>query len=407
MAKHRRLKQLRITRIDLVDRGANQDADVLLIKRDDVTKRPPAKEHDMLDLTAIRKHTSERRELRRAVDWIEDIYDGVLSAIKKQGEDEDEDAPGDRTFDEVMVQRSAHRVMQRVQEFAMVLDETIRRVVENTKAEHTEQKVKDAVASFVRAVKVDLPKFIDESMKGMAKAERGRLDHVVQLIGTGEPKMTDKKVDKKTDKKDDDKKPAAADMGPLRKMFAAMAKALGASDDDVATLDPEADGDIWKGVSPALRARIEESDRVRAEEVKKREAAEKRVAKLERDATLAEVRKEVATYKHMGLDPEKDVDLFERMTADLSEDQAKRMREIFKGADEAVEAGALFAEMGRTGLGDAPAGESADAEIEKRITGLMAKAENTKMTRDEAMDMVMREDPALYERYRKENAIRV
>ncbi len=40
MAKPKRLRKLRINRIDLVDRGANQDADVLLIKRDDVSKEP-------------------------------------------------------------------------------------------------------------------------------------------------------------------------------------------------------------------------------------------------------------------------------------------------------------------------------------------------------------------------------
>ncbi len=390
--KKRKLVKLVVTRVDLVDRGANQDAHVVLFKRDDQAAH---KEPEMLDLTSLRKRTSDHPDLLKAVDWLEQIHKGIAAAIKKQGED---DKPGDRTFDEVMVQRSAHRVIQRVQEFAMVLDETIHRVVDNTKAEHTEQKVKDAVTSFVRAVKVDLPKFIDESMKTLAKGEQ--LADVVKLIGTGESKMTDtKKVDKK-----DDKKPAA-DMGTIRKAFSAVARMMGATDADVAKIDPP-DDDIWKGVSPALRLRIEASETATSAEVKKREAAEARVAKLERDATLTEVRKEVAGYKHMGLDPDKDVGLFEKMTAGLSSDEAKRMREIFKGADEAVEAGALFAEMGRKGIGDAPEGDSADAEIEKRVTGLLAKAENSKMTRDQAMDAVLGADPDLYNRYRRENSVR-
>ena len=483
-AKPKRLRKLRINRVDLVDRGANPDADVLLFKRD-VEKQPlttaqrnalpdsafalikPGGKKDdegkteprslrvlpfkkpngdidlprlrnalsrlsQTDLTDAQQATARGKlraaarqaqigefakeipmdklltslrlrrdeELLKAVDWIEKIHQSLQEAIKKQ-EPDDPDEPEDRTFDDVMIRRSAHQVMQRVQEFAMALDETIARVVNNAKGGHMDQKVKDAVASFVRAVKADLPKFIDESMKGMQKADR--LPEVVKLIA-GELKMTDtKKVDKK---KDDDKKPAA-DMGTIRKAFSAFARMMGASDADVAKIDPDASDDIWKGVTPALRARIEEGDRVRAEEVKKREAAEKRVATLERDATLAEVRKEVASYKHMGLDPAKDVELFEKMTAGLSEDQAKRMREIFLAADLQIETGKLFAEAGGAGLGMSEGGDSADAEIEKRVTGIMAKAENTKMTRDEAMDKIMREDPALWERYRRENAIKV
>ncbi len=390
--KLKKLINLVINRVDLVDRGANQDANVVLFKRDNSsTQKSPT----MFNLTRLRTHTTAHPVLGKAVDWLEQIDTGIKAAIAKQ-----DDQSGDTTFKEVLAQRSAHRVMQRVHEFAMVLDETIHRIVQDTQTGKTEQKVQAAVAGFIDAVKEDLPTFIKESMKTLAKGDQ--LADVVTLIGTGEPDMTDKKTDKKVDKKTDDKK---VDMSVFRKMLGAMAKAFGASDEEVAQLDPPVD-DIWKGVSPALRQRIEASEASTTAEVAKREAAEKRVAKLERDATLRDVRKEVVGFKHMGLDPNKDLELFEKMTVGLDADQLKRMREVFKSVDEKVEAGALFAEMGLRGIGDVPDGDSADAEIEKRVTGLLAKAENSKMTRDQAMDAVLGADPPLYDRYRRENSVR-
>jgi hypothetical protein len=400
--KPKLLRKLRITRVDLVDRGANQDADVLLFKRDD-DKSPP-KEPDMkFDLTLARTHAGDDQELRKALDWIDDVHKGLASVVQKQ----EAEGPRDGTFNDVMARRGARKVMMRVQEFAMALDETIGRIADG-KAQHDGDRktlLKDAVESFVRAVKADLPKFVDAEMGGMSKQDRERLEDVAKLIRGGEPTMT---LDPKK-KKSDDKKPAA-DMGALRKMFAGFARLMGATDDDVIKFDPP-DGvdDVWKGVSPQLRARIEATDAATkaaaAEEVTKREAAEARVAKLEEERTLAAVTAELQTYKNIGIDPTKDAGLFSKIVSGLSADEAKRMREIFKGADKTIETGKVFAELGAASLG-VPTG-SADEEIEKRVTAILAKAESKDLKRDDAMDQVLRDDPALYERYRKENAVRV
>jgi len=400
--KPKHLRKLRITRVDLVDRGANQDADVLLFKRDD--KKSPPKEPDMkFDLTLARTHAGDDRELRKALDWIDDVHKGLASVVQKQ----EADGPRDGTFNDVMARRGARKVMMRVQEFAMALDETIARIADgNAQHKDGDRKtlLKDAVESFVRAVKADLPKFVDAEMGGMSKQDRERLEDVAKLIRGGEPTMTD------TKKKTDDGKKPAADMGALRKMFAGFARLMGATEDDVSKFDPSSgDEDVWKGVSPQLRARIEATDAATkvaaAAEVTKREAAEKRVAKLEEERTLAAVTAELQTYKSMGIDPTKDAALFSKIVGGLSKEEADRVREIFKSADSTIETGKVFAELGARSVG-VPAGD-ADAEIEKRVTAILAKAENSKMTRDEALDQIMREDPALYEKYRKENQVRV
>ena len=48
-----------------------------------------------------------------------------------------------------------------------------------------------------------------------------------------------------------------------------------------------------------------------------------------------------------------------------------------------------------------------DIEIEKRIDALLAKAENKDAKREDLMARVFSEDPALYEKYRQENSVRV
>lgn len=204
------------------------------------------------------------------------------------------------------------------------------------------------------------------------------------------------------DKKND---PAKPDMGALRKMFAGMAKVLGFSDEEVAKIDPVNDEDVWKGVSPQLRTRIEASEATATAEVKKREEAEGRVAKLEHEKALVQVAEEIKGYANMGIDPTKDAELFQKMTTGLSEDQVKRVREIFKSAHETIATGKAFSELGARGH-DVPA-DSATAEVAKRVDALKAKPEHKDLSEPDAMARVFAEDPTLYEKYRQETAVKV
>lgn len=128
-------------------------------------------------------------------------------------------------------------------------------------------------------------------------------------------------------------------------------------------------------------------------------AAESRAAKAEKIAKELKASNDLAARKtavakaasHLSVDVEKDAAVFQKL-AETDPAAYDRVMQIIGGANEAVKKSDLFKEFG-TERGGATAG-TAWAQIEELAKGRVAKAEG-KLTIHKAIDLVMRERPDL------------
>lgn len=209
-----------------------------------------------------------------------------------------------------------------------------------------------------------------------------------------------------------DKKPDASSLKKIGHSLAAMfGRATGADDAVISELEKAA-GELPD--VPQIPAEVTEklakaaADNAAAmaanEALKTRlEKAETETKKLREEADLRKFADEVTGYKEIGLDPEKDAALLKSVTEKLSDDEAKRIREIFKSAVAQKAASNMFKEVGSSA--GMPSPDSALAMIEAKCGELMQK--NDKLTREEAQSQVFRANPGLYERWRQETTVKV
>jgi len=242
------------------------------------------------------------------------------------------------------------------------------RVEEVLKAAKLSDKAKGAVKGALRllnAYKDELPKDI---MKTLA-----------ELADYGYPAPTEKAKGKKDEEEDEKKKygyPA-----PTKKEDGSY---------DFSSIPEE--------VRPAVEALWKEQQ----EAVKKAEELEK-VLKEERDKQLRKeyIQKAADEFANLPTKPE-EFGLVLKGLAEKAPEEYAKLEGVLKAANEAIEAGALYAEVGR---GGAPAGDSAVAKVEAMAAGLVQKDAN--LSRADALAKVLAENPQLYEQYRKETAVKI
>lgn len=200
------------------------------------------------------------------------------------------------------------------------------------------------------------------------------------------------------------------DAGALKRMASGIAalfgKTMGADEATLAELAAMEKGDPppVPPISTELAARLAKSDEDNAalrEELRKSNEA---IQALRDAEAMRAYRDEAAQYREAGIDPEKDAALLKSVSETLPKEQADRLREILKSATEVAKTKDLFDERGRTSHG-VPVVGSAVEKIQQRAAALVSK--NDKLTMEDATSIVFREDPALYEAYRKETAVRV
>jgi len=145
--------------------------------------------------------------------------------------------------------------------------------------------------------------------------------------------------------------------------------------------------DIWKGVNPVIRKRMEELEK-RAKEAEELAKAEKE--KREHQEFL----KRAEQYPHIGK-AEEVADMLKK-AYEVSEEYGKKLEATFKATNEQVEKSMLFDEIGRSGSTGGSAIQKAEALANEMIQ------KNTGMTREQAMAKVWIEHPELYAEYEKE-----
>ncbi|MBW2084447.1 MAG: hypothetical protein JRI54_00225 [Deltaproteobacteria bacterium] len=243
------------------------------------------------------------------------------------------------------------------------------KVEEVLKAAKLSDKAQNAVKGALRllnAYKDSLPKDI---MKTLA-----------ELAGYGYPAPTEKAKDKK-DEEEEDKKKKYGYPAPTKKE----------------------DGSYdFSGIPEEVRPAVEALWKEQQEAIKKAEELEK-VLKEERDKQLRKefVQKAATDFTNLPTKPE-EFGLVLKGLAEKAPEEYTKLEGVLKAASEAIEKGALYAEIGRGGM---PAGDSAVAKVEAMAAGLVQK--NANLSRMDALAKVLAENPQLYEQYRKETAVRI
>ncbi|MBW2674617.1 MAG: hypothetical protein JRD89_14600 [Deltaproteobacteria bacterium] len=243
------------------------------------------------------------------------------------------------------------------------------KVEEVLKAAKLSGKAQNAVKGALRllnAYKDELPKDIMKTLAGLA--------------GYGYPAPTEKAKGKK-DEEEEDKKKKYGYPAPTKKE----------------------DGSYdFSGIPEEVRPAVEALWKEQQEAVKKAEELEK-VLKEERDKQLRKefVQKAAAEFGNLPVKPE-EFGLVLKGLAEKAPEEYAKLESVLKAANEDIEKGALYAEIGRGGT---PAGDSAVAKVEAMAAGLVQKDAN--LSRMDALAKVLAENPQLYEQYRKETAVKI
>jgi hypothetical protein len=140
--------------------------------------------------------------------------------------------------------------------------------------------------------------------------------------------------------------------------------------------------DIWKGVNPAIKERVEKAEAAVAEAVAKTAAAEETIAK-------ADFAKRAAELNALPIKPEEFGEVLRKISAAAPE-QYTKLTEVLKSANEVIKSGKAFEEVGSGQVGE-PKGLTA---IEKKAEEIM-KSEPT-LTKEQAFVKAMERDPKLY-----------
>lgn len=197
------------------------------------------------------------------------------------------------------------------------------------------------------------------------------------------------------------------DAGALAKFGQSMAalfgRTMGADEATVVALEKAAAGEPVVEIPVEVTTRLSKAEADNAALTERLSKAEAETTRLKNEADLRKFAEEIAGYKGIGLEPEKDAELLKSISEKLTPEQSTRVRELFKSAAAQAAVSGMFKEIGSKG--DGPMAGSAAAEVEQRVADLVAKSAGT--DRDAAVAEVFKADPALYAKYRAENSVKI
>ncbi|MCL6597951.1 MAG: hypothetical protein K6T81_04355 [Alicyclobacillus macrosporangiidus] len=148
--------------------------------------------------------------------------------------------------------------------------------------------------------------------------------------------------------------------------------------------------DIWKSMPEEVRKRFEEMEK------RAREAEE--IAKRERDErVLREYIAKAQAFRGLPVQPEEFGKVLKAL-AEKAPEEYQKVEDVLKAADEAIAKGKLFAELGKGGSGVTV---GAYAQLQSIAKSKM-EASGGKLTMEQAFAEAAKENPNLYEQYRKE-----
>lgn len=397
MEKRAKLKDLRITKVDFVDAGANPNATVLLYKHKD--QAPPQipteggeKSEGMFKqlFTAIVKGLGLKDEhVNEAIKEISKSYEAA-------------------TFDEKLDEMKRRQVTGEIWDVCFALENSLCSIIHDTEMTNADraEMMNQSLDEFNTAVKVMVPSWAaGKTSNKISKAEhhttperladvkaaKAKLDVIITKTepspdpgntGGDEPTKTITMKGEPEEMKIDKSKLTPEELAVLE----AIEKKAGIQETTPPAGDPlvkdvekvaketGSEEDIYKGLHPAVRAELE----------KLRKAAD-----TAEDRELAEIAKkyEIIGKKTADLGP-----LFKSLKA-AGGNAYEQMIAVLDAGVEAIEKSGLFAEIGKRGTGDS----SAWAALEKHADEIHKSMPS--LTRAQAIDKACQTHPELVQEY--------
>lgn len=391
-----KLKNLKITKVDFVDEGANPDADIGITKN----RGDAGGVHEAQEITP-----EQQGIFKRMMDWFKKTIE-----TPEAGEPE-EIAKGDvKTFNQQYIRRNRDKVAQDIWDMCYALSDALMSAVyaddiddaaRNEAMQGSILEFESIIGTAAESWAKGMPAGIecvkaDEAVSdGVAKAmeaTRDRLSDAIAKAARGPEKQEPTNIQSKGD---EEMKIDKSKMTPAEKaMLEEFEKRYGMSDEagqenaaapaggvakSVQTQAAEAD-DIYKGMSPAAKAELEALKKFR-------EATE--------DRELHEIAK---SYEIIGKKDEELFPILKSLKA-VSEEAYNNMISTLDSTKTAIEKSGVFSEIGKCGNGSVKHG-GVVKEVEAKAAELMkAKAS---LTKEQAIDAVLMADADLAKRYETE-----
>ena len=406
MAKSK-LKDLKITKVDFVDAGANQQADVLLFKNKEGAPAPAATEP---------AHQS----------MVKRFLAGVMSIAKREGIEQteiEEIAKGcdAETFDEKFQSAQLRKTTDEIWDFCYFLQDSLCSIVRDADVAAADkgtmmsqslaefnEAVTAAIALWASGTPTKVLKSAPEMTAEQIEVAKARLAAIIAKSTGTEPAGTtnpgtdpvtkttkgvdeDMKIDKsklspeqlaqleeieKVAGIQEETEPAAGGVAKSTEPAATEPAAPAATEPAPAT-EPAGNEDIYKGLHPAVAAELK-ALRKRADEAEDRE--------------LAEVAKK---YEIIGKKPEELVPLFKSLKA-AGGSAYDDMIGVLDASLATVEKSGAFSEIGKSTGGTQP---DAWAQIEKHAEAIQKSAPT--LTWNQAVDKACEQHPDLVAEYEK------
>ncbi len=382
-----KLKRLRVDEGSLVDKGANQDAMVVLFKRD-------TKGGEQVDVVP-----KER-------------FEAFFKATFGYGDDEA------KTFDDALSQAVRQDEMWKLND---ALRSSINSILDDADVTDKRTAISESLSQYLSALIttgiVKAGKKISGNRMAMLEEMKTMMDKASTMMQTmmDEASPQDDKMKKGSDsmpiteeikkKLTDEEITALEEIAKKAEQVDGLVTKLKELEDKIEALtkaqESPKDEDILKGADPAVKKMFE--DIKKENEANKKEAEEaKEIAKAERETRIAKEYIEKAKgFPHMG--NAEDVAGMLRKAYESSDEDGKKLEETLKAANEKIEANDRLAkELGR---GGANSGSDAMAKIEGIAKSL--KDADPKLTPEEAMTKAMEtaEGKALYDTYENERVV--
>ncbi|HCI73128.1 MAG TPA: hypothetical protein DHV42_01125 [Lachnospiraceae bacterium] len=402
-----KLKNLKITSVDLVDRGANPDAYVELFKRDAGTEQPKEVKPETKPETIEKASETEDKTFWKSVVskitklFINDPETDKEKDIKKYATSDSREPV--KSFQENLLERRRTKICDELWDYIYSLQQTLCMVISSdATTEEISTKFQDALEAFNLAITDAKDKWIAgesyitksetaptqefisysinrlntmaESIHKNVLPEDGGHEPMIDRskMSAGELAIYDEIVKKYTladhDKTTPEAEPAAAATDPAQ-----VEKAAPAAEEK-----PQEPADPYAHLNPVVKAEIE-ALRKRADEAEEKE--------------LQEIAKK---YEIIGKKPEDLVPVLKSLKK--SDEKAyNEMISIMDASVEAVEKSALFGEIGRSGHG---AVTETEEKIQTIAKGYVEK--DPSMSMETAIAKAWTDHPELLDQYDSE-----
>lgn len=406
-----KLKNLKVTKVDFVDEGANPDAHIKLFKRRDGDQEAPETNDTGEKTGGVWKRLFSY--IAKAAGVAQSDLDNAMEEIEKSGA---------VTFNEQMNERKTRKIADEIWDICFALESSLVSIMRDDELESSaaQTAMQESLDDFCATVQGAISQWAAGKASNIAKSStevtasdleimksaRDRLDETIEKA-TKPPKEEPEEKEDESKGDNEEMKIDKSKLTPAEKAFLEeIEKRYGTEDGSTApaqnpapaaaetteetvakalqklgiavpaqqTQAPAAGEDIYKGMSAEAKKELED------------------LRKFRQDAEEKELHEVAKRYEILGRKDEELFPILKSLKAS-SQEAYDLMVKSLDASKEAVEKSGAFTEIGKSGHGaSAPEGTGAWAQAEQRAAEIM-KSKN--ITKNQALDEVFVADPAL------------